>query len=81
MIDDQEGLEPTVRRRASDPARSEREHPVVHGYDTVDRDLERLGMTISRLPSEAGVVWRLTLPRGEQFEAWEPGNMGLSPPA
>ena len=81
MIDDQEGLEPTVRRRASDPARSEREHPVVHGYDTVDRDLERLGMTISRLPSEAGVVWRLTLPRGEQFEAWEPGNIGLSLPA
>jgi len=54
---------------------------VVHDYDTVDRDLERLDMTISRLPSEAGVVWRLTLPRGEQFEAWEPGNMGLSPPA
>lgn len=58
----------------------EREHPVVHDYDTVDRDLERLGMTIARLPSEAGVVWRLTLPRGEQYEAWEPGNMGLSPP-
>jgi CHAD domain-containing protein len=60
--------------------RAEQEHFVVHGYDTVDRDLERLGMTISRLPSEAGVVWRLTLPRGEQFEAWEPGNSGLAPP-
>jgi CHAD domain-containing protein len=81
VIDDQEGLEQTVRRRASEPPRTEREHPVVHDYDTVDRDLERLGMTISRLPSEAGVVWRLTLPRGEQFEEWEPGNMGLSPPA
>jgi CHAD domain-containing protein len=60
--------------------RAEQEHLVAHGYDTVDRDLERLGMTISRLPSEAGVVWRLTLPRGEQFEAWEPGNCGLAPP-
>ncbi len=58
----------------------EREHLVAHDYDTVDRDLERLGMTISRLPSEAGVTWRLTLPRGEQFEAWEPGNAGLAPP-
>ena len=38
-------------------------------------------MTISRLPSEAGVVWRLTLPHGERVEAWEPGNAGLSLPA
>ena len=61
--------------------RAEREHLVVHDYDTVDRDLERLGMTISRLPSEAGVVWRLTLPHGERVEAWEPGNAGLALPA
>jgi len=60
--------------------RTEQEHLVAHGYDTVDRDLERLGMTISRLPSEAGVIWRLRLPRWEQFEAWEPGNAGLAPP-
>jgi CHAD domain-containing protein len=60
--------------------RAEQEHLVAHGYDTADRDLERLGMTISRLPSEAGVIWRLTLPRGEQFEAWEPGTAGLAPP-
>ena len=37
-------------------------------------------MTVSRLPAEAGVVWRLRLPRGEQVEAWEPGNGGLTPP-
>ncbi len=61
--------------------RAEREFTVAHDYDTVDRDLERLGMTLSRLPSEAGVEWRLTLPRGEQVEAWEPGTEGLSPPA
>ncbi len=61
--------------------RAEQELTVVHDYDTADRDLERLGMTVSRLPSEAGVVWRLRLPRGEQVEAWEPGNDGLSPPA
>jgi len=58
----------------------EPEHAVVHEYDTVDRDLERLGMTIARLPSEAGVVWRLDLPRGERVEAWEPGTAGLAPP-
>jgi CHAD domain-containing protein len=93
VIDDQEGDEPAVGHRvfelpsvhAGNPApenwlHATREHQVVHDYDTVDRDLERLGMTISRLPSEAGVVWRLTLPRGEQVEAWEPGNAGLSPP-
>jgi CHAD domain-containing protein len=53
---------------------------VAYDYDTVDRDLERLGMTISRLPAEAGVVWRLQLPRGESVEEWEPGNAGLTPP-
>jgi CHAD domain-containing protein len=94
VIDDQEDGRPVVRRLGSDPAsgedhgaptgdwlRAEREHLVVHDYDTVDRDLERLGMTISRLPSEAGVVWRLTLPHGERVEAWEPGNAGLALPA
>ena len=58
---------------------AEREFTVAHDYDTVERDLERLGMTLSRLPSEAGVEWRLTLPRGERVEAWEPGTTGLSP--
>ena len=61
--------------------RAERELLVTHDYDTVDRDLERLGMRVSRLPVEAGVVWRLCLPRGERVEAWEPGNGGLAPPA
>jgi CHAD domain-containing protein len=61
--------------------RAEQELRVVHGYDTLDRDLERLGVTVSRLPVEAGAVWRLSLPRGEQVEAWEPGNEGLAPPA
>jgi CHAD domain-containing protein len=61
--------------------RAEREFTVAHDYDTVDRDLEHLGMTLSRLPSEAGVEWRLTLPRGERVEAWEPGTNGLAPPA
>lgn len=61
--------------------RAERELSVEHGYDTVDRDLERLGMSVSRLPVEAGVVWRLCLPRGERVEEWEPGNDGLAPPA
>lgn len=59
---------------------AEQEFTVAHDYDTADRDLERLGMTLSRLPSEAGVEWRLTLPRGEQVEAWEPGTNGLTPP-
>ncbi len=53
---------------------------VAYEYDTVDRDLERLGMTVLRLPAEAGVVWRLRLPRGEVIEEWEPGNAGLTPP-
>ena len=74
VSDHRDSFEPEAERGA------QREHLVAHDYDTVDRDLEQLGMTISRLPSEAGVVWRLTLPRGEQFEAWEPGNAGLSPP-
>ena len=37
-------------------------------------------MTVSRFPLEAGVLWRLRLPRGESVEAWEPGNKGLAPP-
>jgi hypothetical protein len=61
--------------------RAELELSVVHDYDTIDRDLERLGITLSRIPLEAGVTWRLQLPRGEQIEAWEPGNNGLAPPA
>jgi CHAD domain-containing protein len=60
--------------------KAERDYTVAHDYDTADRDLERLGMTLSRLPSEAGVGWRLTLPRGERVEAWEPGTNGLTPP-
>lgn len=66
----------TVERTAVD-----QELAVAYDYDTVDRDLERLGMTVSRLPAEAGVVWRLRLPRGETVEEWEPGNEGLTPPA
>ena len=61
--------------------RAERELNVTHDYDTADFDLERLGITVSRLPVEAGVMWRLSLPRGEAVEAWEPGNAGLAPPA
>lgn len=61
--------------------RAERELGVVHEYDTVERDLERAGMTVSRFPLEAGVLWRLELPRGERVEAWEPGTDGLAPPA
>jgi CHAD domain-containing protein len=60
--------------------RAEREFAVVHDYDTPDRDFERVGITLSRLPGEAGIVWRLALPRGEAVEAWEPGNGGLEPP-
>ena len=60
--------------------RAEHEFLIVHDYDTADRDLELLGMTVSRIPIEAGVVWRLRLPRGERVEAWEPGNHGLAPP-
>jgi hypothetical protein len=59
----------------------EREFSVAHDYDTLDRDLEKMGMTLSRLPGEAGVTWRLSLPRGERVDAWEPGNEGLAPPA
>ncbi len=60
--------------------RAEREFAVVHEYDTADRDLEQLGMTVARIPLEAGALWRLDLPRGERIEAWEPGNAGLNPP-
>ncbi|HEX6761586.1 MAG TPA: CHAD domain-containing protein [Gaiellaceae bacterium] len=70
---------------AGDPGenwlRAEQEFAVAHGYDTPDRDLEQAGMTIARLPSEAGVVWRLTLPRGERVEEWAAGNAGLTLPA
>ncbi|HLK45273.1 MAG TPA: CHAD domain-containing protein, partial [Acidimicrobiales bacterium] len=61
-------------------ARAEHEHLVAHYYDTVGNDLARLGMAIARVPLEAGVVWRLTLPRGGLVETWEPGTNGLSPP-
>ncbi|HEY7793985.1 MAG TPA: CHAD domain-containing protein [Gaiellaceae bacterium] len=60
--------------------RAERELAVASDYDTVDRDLEAAGLALSRLPSEAGVVWRLALPLGELVEEWEPGNLGLAPP-
>ena len=56
------------------------EFSVAHDYDTLDRDLEKMGMRLARLPGEAGVTWRLSLPRGEKVEAWEPGNEGLAPP-
>jgi CHAD domain-containing protein len=51
------------------------------GYDTLDGDLRKLGIALTRCPLEAGIVWRLALPRGEQVEAWEPGTAGLAPPA
>lgn len=61
--------------------RAEREvGGVVHEYDTLERDLERAGITVSRFPLEVGAMWRLDLPRGEHVEAWEPGNEGLAPP-
>ncbi len=60
--------------------RAERELTAAHDYDSIDFDLERLGIILSRLPVEAGVTWRLRLPRGEVVEAWEPGNEGLVPP-
>jgi CHAD domain-containing protein len=60
--------------------RAENELGVAHDYDTIDFDLERLGIIVSRLPVEAGVMWRIRLPRGEVVEAWEPGNAGLVPP-
>jgi len=72
--------EPEARPTEESLLGLERELAVAHEYDTVDRDLEQLGMRVSRLPSEAGVVWRLSLPRGEQVEAWEPGTGGLAPP-
>jgi CHAD domain-containing protein len=60
--------------------RAEQELAVEWQYDTADRDLESFGARLARLPSEAGTVWRLTLPRGETVEGWEPGNHGLDPP-
>jgi CHAD domain-containing protein len=53
---------------------------VAWDYDTAERDLEQSGLTLSRLPGEAGVMWQLRLPRGECVEEWEPGNAGLTPP-
>jgi CHAD domain-containing protein len=73
-------VQPTDIMSPSSSSPGERELAVAYDYDTVDRDLERLGMTVSRLPAEAGVVWRLRLPRGEVVEEWEPGNDGLTPP-
>jgi CHAD domain-containing protein len=60
--------------------RAERELAVAHEYDTADRDLEDLGMAVSRFPLEVGALWRLDLPRGERVEAWDAGNAGLVPP-
>jgi CHAD domain-containing protein len=61
--------------------RAERELAgVASDYDPGERDLEHAGMRLSRLPGEAGVMWRLCLPRGECIEAWEAGNAGLVPP-
>jgi len=64
-----------------DRLRTERELGTVHEYDTVERDLARSGIRVSRFPLEAGALWRLELPRGERVEAWEPGNDGLTPPS
>jgi CHAD domain-containing protein len=71
------GLEP--RTSAADWQPREREMSAA--YDTADGDLELLGITLSRVPLEVGALWRLELPRGEQVEAWEPGNNGVTPPA
>jgi CHAD domain-containing protein len=60
--------------------RAERELTVEHEYDTSDRDLEQAGIQVSRLPLEAGVVWRLSLPRGERVEIWSSGTEGLALP-
>jgi CHAD domain-containing protein len=60
--------------------RAERELTVEHEYDTPDRDLEQAGIQVSRLPLEAGVVWRLGLPRGERIEIWTSGTEGLALP-
>jgi len=60
--------------------RAERELAVSHEYDTADRDLEQIGVRVSRLPLEAGVMWRLTLPRGERVETWTAGTEGLTLP-
>jgi CHAD domain-containing protein len=71
---------PDAETPEQDWLRAEGELAVAHDYDTVEFDLERLGMVVSRIPLEAGVTWRLRLPRGEVVEAWEPGNRGLVPP-
>jgi CHAD domain-containing protein len=71
---------PTEVTPPPDAPAVEQEFAVAYDYDTVDRDLEQIGMTVSRLPAEAGVVWRLRLPRGEVVEEWEPGTAGLTPP-
>ena len=62
------------------PRSADHELAVAHEYDTADRDLEQIGVQVSRLPLEAGVVWRLTLPRGERVEVWTAGTEGLSLP-
>ena len=51
-------------------------------YTTTTRSIATSSVSASRsrLPAEGGVVWRLELARGEQVEAWEPGNVGLEPP-
>ncbi len=60
-----------------DPVHAE---AVVHEYDTADRDLEQIGVQVARLPLEAGVLWRLSLPRGENVEVWTAGTEGLALP-
>jgi len=71
---------PTAGTPDQDWFRAERELAVEHAYDTLEFDLERLGMALTRHPLEAGVTWRLRLPRGEVVEEWEPGTAGLAPP-
>ena len=72
---------PEAGAALDDWVRAEVEYRVAHRYDTLEHDLWRLGLELVRSPSEAGVVWRLRLPRGELVEAWEPGTEGLAPPA
>ncbi len=72
--------EPGTRTAEENWLCAERELAVTHDYDTPDRDLEQAGVRLSRHPLEAGVVWRLTLPRGERVEIWTTGTEGLAPP-
>ena len=72
--------EPGARTPEENWLCAERELAVTHDYDTPDRDLEQAGVQLSRHPLEAGVVWRLTLPRGERVEIWTTGTEGLAPP-